>query len=117
MGTGLNITLCSQGIKMVARPICLNAAEWFVWHAVSAKEQSILFQEAAASFTGAEQIDRTFELMTALPCLYMHLNMNRKMVNDTFKYVYIYTLMAVRKEKVVALKKLRPKPRAHRWSR
>lgn len=102
---------------MVAQPICLNAAEWFVWHAGSAKEQSIFFQEAAASFTGAKQIDHTFELMTALPCSYMHLNMNRKVVNDTFEYVYLHTTVAVRTEKVVALKKSRPKTRCHRWSR
>jgi hypothetical protein len=58
--------------------------ERFVWHVGLAKEHSILFEEAATSFMGAEQFDRTFELMTALPCSYMHLDMNRKVVSDSF---------------------------------
>jgi hypothetical protein len=84
LGTGCSIVLATQGIKMIPRPIRLNATNWFVWRTSSRKEKQILYEEVASAFMGAEQFERSFDLMTALPYSYMHIDCGAKTVSDTF---------------------------------
>jgi hypothetical protein len=84
LGTGCTIVLATQSIKMIPRPIRLVATDWFVWRTSSRREKMILFEEVASAFMGADQFERTFDLMTAQPFSYMHLDCTAKVVSDTF---------------------------------
>jgi hypothetical protein len=84
LGTVSTIVLATQGIKMIPRPIRLNTTDWFVWRTSSRKEKDILFEEAASAFMPAHEFERKFDLMTALPYSYMHIDCGAKTVSDTF---------------------------------
>jgi hypothetical protein len=44
----------------------------------------MLFEEVVPALMSIEQLERTFDLMTALPCSYMHINCTANVVTYTF---------------------------------
>jgi hypothetical protein len=71
---GMSIFIATQGIKMVPRPIRINATHWCVWATSSKVERGILFEEAGSAFLPEEAFMRAFDMYTHDPHSYIYLD-------------------------------------------